>query len=559
MRKRIEIACASVLFVVLMIFQATALVAAVAPPPPPGSRTYTIYGFVKKSGTDTPISGATVRIYTDTGAYLGYTATSSTGYFTKSVTCYPPDFFEIVASKSGYQTATKYSAPSGTTCNVGTIYLTPVPITYTIHGYVRESDRLLPVSGATVRVYKPVLEGWQQVGTDLTDANGYFFCSYAVAETISSFRVVASASGYYDGSDTIQGTGTDFDFGDVIVFPIQTRYVVQGVVKNDETGQEVPGSTVAVWSYYSDGWNLVGNAVTNSVNGQFVLESMCAADWKKVRVVVSKMGFEGTAKMTFGLGPDYDFGTVLLNNPVDKYALVVGIDDYKYYNSDGDLLYSHDDANAWYEYLSEIQLIQDDHLLVYGDGHSENYVKYDGVASEHNVKNALIGLLESSDSNDLLCFIMTGHGGSSDVVGEVYLAMWDVLAGEDYEDGKFWDHEFAEFLGDAVAGRIFVFLSTCFSGGVIPEIQDLANTESFYVTTHCGPEGSGYQDPDKEMSLWTYWFLKETLRSAYDDDPTVALELAFLLADYSYHGFGDEDEPMQYDGNQIDNDFQLTT
>ncbi len=96
-------------------------------PPGPGNRWY-VKGYVKKSGTSTPISSARVDLYND-GVYIGRTYTSSTGYFSISTTRQPTNYecgWQITVSKSGYVTTRRYATPINYVTNFGNVYLTTV-------------------------------------------------------------------------------------------------------------------------------------------------------------------------------------------------------------------------------------------------------------------------------------------------------------------------------------------------------------------------------------------------------------------------------------------------
>lgn len=111
------------LVAVLLVFlvQLAATVDAVAPP----GTTYTVYGYVKESGTNLPISGATVSVYGEYSTFLGSTTTSTTGYFTFSRTfTVGPDYVVLKVSKSGYVDSQKTVYILDETTNAGTIYMT---------------------------------------------------------------------------------------------------------------------------------------------------------------------------------------------------------------------------------------------------------------------------------------------------------------------------------------------------------------------------------------------------------------------------------------------------
>jgi hypothetical protein len=104
------------------------LVAAFRPPddPPPRKR-YLVRGTVKNGDTYNPISGATVKIYVGS-SYKGSTSTSSTGYFSRYIYSYTTiSSFTVKVTKTGYYMATKSAPVIGTTCNLGNVYMTPIP------------------------------------------------------------------------------------------------------------------------------------------------------------------------------------------------------------------------------------------------------------------------------------------------------------------------------------------------------------------------------------------------------------------------------------------------
>ena len=94
----------------------------------------------------------------------------------------------------------------------------------------------------------------------------------------------------------------------------------------------------------------------------------------------------------------YDSITVTVDNgggnPVDKYALVIGISDYE--GTGNDLQYCDDDAQDWKNFLQ-------------GEGYSVTMLK-DGDATANNIDAAVDDLLADEDSNDYVVLTYSGHG-----------------------------------------------------------------------------------------------------------------------------------------------------
>lgn len=224
------------------------------------------------------------------------------------------------------------------------------------------------------------------------------------------------------------------------------------------------------------------------------------------------------------------------------YAVIVGISDYK---AISDLSYCDEDATDWYNHLKNTMGFNN--VYVYGDGHTANYPKYDGKATEYTVKQALTNMVQSADSDDIICFISSGHG-SGNGAGSSYLCMWDSGSGESGENGNLYDTELAAILDDAVAGKIFVFLDHCYSGGFGPELMNMPNKLRVYLTTTCTANGYGYDDPTYLNGEWTYYFLQYSWINHYGAVPHTAMEDVFTYAHANYP-YGGGDEPQQYDGD----------
>jgi hypothetical protein len=225
------------------------------------------------------------------------------------------------------------------------------------------------------------------------------------------------------------------------------------------------------------------------------------------------------------------------------FAVIVGISDYK---AIGDLRFCDEDANDWYNYLTQIGY---DEIVVLGDDTSP-YVQYDGLATEHNAKLALLELVSKAGPKDTIAFISSGHG-SGDSRGSSLLCMWDITDGEDGEDGYFWDTEVADILEHAIARRIFVFLDHCFAGGFGDDLMNMPNSEDVYFASTCDIMGMGWDAGEYENGMWTYFFLEYTLIDIFDSDPRTELEIAFDIAAAAYPYPRGAHHPQEYDGDPV--------
>jgi len=227
-----------------------------------------------------------------------------------------------------------------------------------------------------------------------------------------------------------------------------------------------------------------------------------------------------------------------------RYAVIVGISDYA---SISDLSYCDEDATDWYNHLTGSQM-DFDQVKVYGDGHTSNYPKYDGDATENNVKQALINMVNKADEDDVIAFISSGHGGGDT---SSHLCMYDSSGINSGDNGNLRDVELKSILEDAIAAKIFLFFDHCASGGFEEELLAMTNKETVYCTTTCTASGKGYEDSDNKNGAWTYCFLEETWIEHYGRDGTRSLEEIFFYA-WQHYDFVQEpgdDVPQEIDGN----------
>jgi hypothetical protein len=220
-----------------------------------------------------------------------------------------------------------------------------------------------------------------------------------------------------------------------------------------------------------------------------------------------------------------------------KYAIIVGISDYGYIN---DLSFCDEDATDFYNHLTPMGY----ESRVYGDGIIANYPRYDGKATEATVRSAIQGLAAHAVAGDTVCFITSGHG-SGDGRGSSYLCMWDCSGSA----GCYYDTELAADLGLFATGvKIFVFIDHCYSGGMGPELMNLANKANIYCTTTCTENGYGYDDSAHSNGAWTYYFLAAGWQQHFNSNYSQSMESIFTYSAGIYPHTGG-DAPMQFDGN----------
>jgi hypothetical protein len=429
-------------------------------------------------------------------------------------------------------------------------------VRYHVYGYVKSQATGAPISGAAVALYA---DGAYK-GTVYTSSTGYFSQYFYAPRSAEIFEARVSKSGYQ--TRTVYGSpdsNYNVNFGTIYLSPAQISYFIHGYVKNGFNESPISGASVVLYRDVYEGWSQIGSTATNQ-NGYYSCTYNTYDQMSQCRVVASASGYYDSANTVGVTGTDVNMGTLHMSTYLVRYAVIVGISDYQYAN---DLSYCDEDATDWYNYLTTAGGYQSSNVWVYGDSHSGNYPKYDGLATESNVVLALENMVAKADQNDIICFITSGHGGydDGDPDGDVYLCMWNYQSTS--ENGKLRDSEIACIFADSVASKNFFFFDNCHSGGIGPEIMALDNAEHNLVCATASWEGYGYDYPPGNNGLFTYYFLELGLIGHFNSDPLTAMEYVFQWAhdnypeefEYTIGGttytvtIAPESMPEMYDGN----------
>jgi hypothetical protein len=226
------------------------------------------------------------------------------------------------------------------------------------------------------------------------------------------------------------------------------------------------------------------------------------------------------------------------------FVVIVGISDY---NDIPDVNFGAEDTNDWYSYFSDLGY---PYIRVYGDNNAAGYPRYDGLATETNIKTELQNMVNISEANDVIAFVFSGHG-YGDGIGNSSISAWDSNSGMYGEDGVLYDYELSDIFQSAQAENIFIFLDSCYAGGMGDELMAMPNAANVYATTTCDPNGCRGEEPAYSNGAWSYWFLEAGLIGQYSSDPNTTMEDCFTWADSQYNPGGD-DEPAEFDGDGTD-------
>lgn len=216
-------------------------------------------------------------------------------------------------------------------------------------------------------------------------------------------------------------------------------------------------------------------------------------------------------------------GSEASSNPVDKYALIVGIDNYEDHPDDYDSITGPvNSAEAIYD------------LLIYGYGYNpQNIVNLtDGEATSEVIVQKVVKFQHAVDSNDIFVFYFAGHGGRS--YGEEYIVTYNGYVSSESIDSYFSPYE----------GTVISIFDSCYSGGMTldTDINDPPNTRKgfdgdnaiFLMAAEADKTAHG--GIFVKQGRFTYNFVKAFTEKKEDSDSRVSLEEAFDYVDDLWYG-----------------------
>jgi hypothetical protein len=376
---------------------------------------------------------------------------------------------------------------------------------------------------------------WSWDTTQETDGSHTITCrAYDAAGNYADDSVtvtVSNGGGGDDGGELTDGVGAtghmdQADGSDMYWIDVGANAQSMRVVLTQSSGDfdtygkfgSEPTTSNYDWRGYTSGGE--DNTISNPQEGRHYI----MVDWYS-----GDDDYTLTVTITYGGGGGWGTG--------GKYAILVGISDYQYIS---DLSYCDEDATDWYWQLDGLGY----ECHVYGDGHTGDYPRYDGDATEATVRADMQDLAAHAQSGDEVCFITSGHG-SGDGAGSSYLCMYECSGSQ----GCYYDTELASDVGQFASGvNIFVFIDHCYSGGMGPELMALSISQYIYCATTCTEDGYGWDDSTHQNGMWTYYFLDYSWQTNYGGDAGDSMEKVFTYAHDNYPKSGG-DEPQEFDGN----------
>ena len=264
-----------------------------------GNFTMTLYGYVKDS-SGSKLSGAKVVLKELEWGISKTVYSSTTGYYSVTISVYSYIKFTLTVSKSGYNTFTlDYYSPGTYRRDV---YLNSVGThTFSCSGYVKDDHTGMGIDGATVRITYGV-SGIDQTTT--TNPSGYFSMSITTSLYVYC-SIIASKSDYTTQTKSVYSSGIRTVNFDLIDTP--HAFTVYGTVKNHK-GEVVSDAKIRIYG------GSVDATVYSNVNGDYSYTTTTTDDML-YDMTISKQYYDdkntrvysgGTRELDVDLIPDYE-------------------------------------------------------------------------------------------------------------------------------------------------------------------------------------------------------------------------------------------------------------
>ena len=186
------------------------------------------------------------------------------------------------------------------------------------------------------------------------------------------------------------------------------------------------------------------------------------------------------------------------DNPVEYWAVIIGVADYLYFGSAPlfpkpvkgyDLVYSDDDAIELADQLSSI----------WGADHIKLLI--DSQATKSNIQDAITGWLDSKEgANDVVLFYFSGHGQQDS--NNAY-AIWSYNTSATSDNNEIQDNMLDSWLRCLESSQQVVIIDSCNSGGFIKELYNYGRV----VLTSSRKDENSHEKLTLGHSIFTYFFL----------------------------------------------------
>lgn len=213
---------------------------------------------------------------------------------------------------------------------------------------------------------------------------------------------------------------------------------------------------------------------------------------------------------------DRNIPTIDSNKKSNRYAIIIGNEDYHTYqkdlNSEQDVPFAAEDANVFKKYCVKTLGMEERNIVILNNA----------TGAKMNQEINYITRLASRDPNAEIIFYYAGHGFPDENTKEPYLIPVDVNASS--LDNAIPLYELYGKLSNTGAQRVTVFLDACFSGGgrgagliasrgikVTPRKEALMGNIVVFSATSA--DQTAMQYAEKKHGMFTYFLLKKLQES----------------------------------------------
>jgi len=401
-----------------MVLNITINVLSIAPPT--SKYTITCTGYVKDRDTGAGISGATVRLSEpETGISITFT-TSSSGYYSVSISTFSFISYTLKVERSGYisQTKTYYSPGSYSY----TFNLYSQIYTIMCNGYVLNINTGSPVVDGLITI-KELGTGLSK--TVLTNSIGYYTL-YFQTTSYTAYELKFTKSGYVTLTKSYNAPGTySYNFNVNAIY----SFSCSGYVHNDDTSIGLEDAYVKLY----DSNNVLLASEPTNFNGYYTIQGTTYAS-ENFHLEISKLCYQ-TQTLNYIAGTYNDINVFLM--PIDYNAQKLG---FFFYNSEVNF-------NDCVQYYDGVIRVEGFTTTLY-----ENENDWQSIMED-------IDILEGE--SDYIFIYLLGHGQVDNGHSAVNTGSNNWIVSDD----------FATYIDKLESNNIFIVVEACNSGGFVTDLQ----------------------------------------------------------------------------------------
>jgi hypothetical protein len=211
---------------------------------------------------------------------------------------------------------------------------------------------------------------------------------------------------------------------------------------------------------------------------------------------------------------DTDIPNISIKESQNRFALIIGNEDYKSYqpdlNSEVNVLFAENDARTFKEYAVKTLGVKEENITLL----------INATAARMNQAIAKMNLIaKNSNGKAELIFYYAGHGLPEENSKEPYLIPVDV-SGANFTEGGIKLSTVYEKLTQYPSLKVTVFIDACFTGGarnqemlsargIKMKPKEISLTGNIVVFSASSGEQSSLPYKDKQHGMFTYFLLKK--------------------------------------------------